>query len=339
MALWLVRAGKYGEHETRFIENSSVYCTWMGLDWDMSSLNERAEFKEKVRQTYPDDKEGSINSSVGQLWSFSHRIAVGDIIATPSKIKSVIYFGEVVSDYKYKAEDALYRHSRKVKWIKEAPRFDIEQDILYSLGSILTICSISRNNAEQRIRKLLGKPTATINPSFSTVEDSEDDKIAEVDIEDAAIQEITDRLNAKFKGHGLASVVAAILEAKGYTTLVSPPGPDNGVDILASRGALGFENPRICVQVKSEQNPIGREKLDQLIGVMKNHKAEFGMLVSWGGFRSSITKEEASHFFEVRLWTHKEIVQEFLHHYEELPEEIRETIPLKRVWVIDKREI
>jgi restriction system protein len=44
-------------------------------------------------------------------------------------------------------------------------------------------------------------------------------------------------------------------------------------------------------------------------------------------------------FFEVRLWSHKEIVQEFLRHYENLPEDIRDTIPLKRVWVIDKNII
>ena len=61
------------------------------------------------------------------------------------------------------------------------------------------------------------------------------------------------------------------------------------------------------------------------------------MLVSWGGFRNTIRKEEANHFFKVRLWTHKEIVQEFLRHYADLPEEIREAIALKQIWIIDKR--
>ena len=45
----------------------------------------------------------------------------------------------------------------------------------------------------------------------------------------------------------------------------------------------------------------------------------------------------ASHFFKVRLWTHKDIVQEFLRHYEDMPEDVKEAIPLKRIWIIDKR--
>ena len=32
MALWLVRAGKYGEHEAKFIETSRVCLTWDGLE-------------------------------------------------------------------------------------------------------------------------------------------------------------------------------------------------------------------------------------------------------------------------------------------------------------------
>jgi restriction system protein len=52
-----------------------------------------------------------------------------------------------------------------------------------------------------------------------------------------------------------------------------------------------------------------------------------------------VQREEANHFFKVRLWTHREIVNEFLRHYPDLPEDIRETIPLKRVWIIDKRDL
>ena len=337
MALWLCRAGKFGQYETKFIEDNAIYCTWDGLDWDMSKIVDRALFKDEVRRTYPEAKEGNITASTGQLWSFSRRIEVGDIIALPSKIKRIIYFGEVQSDYAYKPEDLLYQHSRNVKWLKEIPRDSIDKDILYSLGSVLTICKIERNNAEHRIRELLSKPTIT--PTTSDTIPPDDIPVEDVDIEETALQEIADALIAKYKGHGLATVVAAILEAKGYRTYVSPPGPDNGVDILASQGSLGFDPPRICVQVKSGDNPLDRTMLDQLIGAMSNHKAEFGMLVSWGGFKSSITREEANQFFKVRLWTHKEIIHEFLHHYRDLPEAVREQIPLKQIWIIDKRDI
>ncbi|HEY9060659.1 MAG TPA: restriction endonuclease [Pseudobacteroides sp.] len=83
-----------------------------------------------------------------------------------------------------------------------------------------------------------------------------------------AIDNIRDMLIRKYKGHGMAKVVDSILRAKGFITYVSPEGPDKGVDILAAQGAMGFESPRICVQVKATDAPVDRPTLDQLIGTM-----------------------------------------------------------------------
>ena len=142
----------------------------------------------------------------------------------------------------------------------------------------------------------------------------------------------------KTKGHGLAKIVDAILRAKGFTTYVSPAGPDKGVDILASAGTLGFGSPKICVQVKSTDAPVDRIVLDQLGGVMKNFGAEYGLLVSWSGFKSSVINETAKQFFEIRLWTHKEIIEEFLRYYDQMDDEIKELIPLKKIWVVNNNE-
>jgi len=87
-----------------------------------------------------------------------------------------------------------------------------------------------------------------------------------------------------------------------YKGHVSPEGPDKGVDILAAPGPLGFGTPRLCVQVKSGDAPVDRPTLDQLIGVVQNVNADQGLLVSWGGFESSVDKETATQFFRVRLW-------------------------------------
>lgn len=338
MALWLCRAGKMGEYETKFIEDKKIYCTWGNLDWDMSAVADRDAFKEKLRETYPDESANTIRNWVGQLWAFSHGIKTGDWVLVPSKIKSVVYLAVVRADYQFdtSASDP-YRHIHQVKWLKEIPRTEFDQDLLYSIGAFMTVCQIARNDAERRVHAMVegtSAPTAGQLPPTAPVDDALD--VVDIDLEDNALQEIADKIIRRYAGHGLAKVVAAILEAKGFTTHVSPPGPDNGVDILASQGLLGFDPPRICVQVKSGDAPLDRATHDQLIGAMSNHKADYGMLVSWGGFKNSIKKEEANHFFKVRLWTHKEIVQEFLTHYEDLPEDIREAIPLKRIWIIDK---
>ena len=154
------------------------------------------------------------------------------------------------------------------------------------------------------------KRTVTINKSYAqkqgkkapqiTPQESQDDEEAR-DIENEALGVITNLIIQKTKGHGLAKIVDAILRAKGFTTYVSPAGPDKGVDILASAGTLGFGSPKICVQVKSTDTPVDRIVLDQLGGVMKNFGAEYGLLVSWSGFKSSVINETAKQFFEIRL--------------------------------------
>ena len=52
---------------------------------------------------------------------------------------------------------------------------------------------------------------------------------------------------------------------------------------------------------KSTDAPVDRVVLDQLGGVMKNFSAEYGLLVSWSGFKSSVINETAKQFFEIRL--------------------------------------
>ncbi len=51
-----------------------------------------------------------------------------------------------------------------------------------------------------------------------------------------------------FAGHKLTGLIAAILEAEGFTCDVSPPGPDFSVDILAGCGPLGLNSPTLLVQ-------------------------------------------------------------------------------------------
>jgi len=154
------------------------------------------------------------------------------------------------------------------------------------------------------------------------------------DLEQVARDQIAKLIISKFKGYKMAMLVNGILKADGYTTHLSPVGPDKGIDILAAPGAMGFGNPRICVQVKSGDTPLDRPTLDQLIGAMQNVQAEQGLLVSWGGFKSSVEKEEANQFFRVRLWDQDNLIDQLLKHYDQLDDDLKADIPLKRIWTI-----
>ncbi len=333
MALWLVRAGSHGEFEKKFIEDGLVFATWEDLDVDFRTLATKEQFRQALEDTYPDAPKGRITNHLGQLWAFGHEMLVGDWVAMPLKKKAVIAFGEIKSEYKYfpGAKDPFY-HGRKVKWLSsEVPRSVFDQDLLYSFGAFMTICKIQRNDAENRVRAIAAngwKSTGTLVLDEGVV-DGEG-----VDLERLAMDQIAKLIIAKFKGHGMERLVEAILQAQGYTTFRTEKGPDKGIDILAASGPQGFGSPRICVQVKSSDTPVDHPTLQQLVGSMQSVGADFGLLVSWGGFKSSVDKVYAQHFFKVRLWDQDALIEELLRQYDKLEEDIRTELPLKRIWTL-----
>ena len=347
MSLWFVRAGKYGEHEQRFFTTNSIYLTWERLEHtNLGVAKSFEDVKSIMRSAYPEFGERQLGNNSGQVWAFAVAMKPGDLIAVPRKTTPAIAFGKITGEYHHDPNaDGLYQHSRAVHWLNlELPRSTIDQELLYSFGSLLTICEIKKNNAEERVRKILSMPVQVASPqnasdhsesSSGTPVHPEQERL---DLEQLARDQIAKQIIAKFKGHGLARLVEAILQAQGYTTFLSPEGPDGGVDILASAGPLGFGQPRICVQVKSSDSPVDTPTLNQLVGTMQNVHADQGLLVSWGGFKASVLRELPRQFFRVRLWDQKELISELFAHYERLDEDIRTELPLKRIWTMAVEE-
>lgn len=337
MSVWLVRAGGSGEYEAKFLSEGRIYVTWDGLDADLAKLSDRAQLQQLLAQTYPDTKSGAIRNWTSQIYPFAHTMEKGDWVVLPSKKKASIHFGRIESEYEFVpgGPDPFF-HRRTVEWFaQDIPRTNFDQDLLYSFGAFMTICRISRNNAEARLKKMSenGWKAAT---SYEASSDESAD-VADnggLDIERFAKDQIAKFLAAKFAGHAMARLVEAILHAKGFQTYRSPEGPDKGVDLLAAQGPLGFESPKLCVQVKTGDTPVDRPTLDQLIGAMQNFGAEYGLLVSSGGFKSSVDKELPAQFFRVRLWDQDALIEELFACYDRLDEDLRAELPLKRVWAM-----
>ena len=337
MSLWLCRAGRYGEYENRFLEDGRIYCTWENLDVSISSFNTKQDVQQYFMDRDSDLKVKTAMNWASQVWPFGHEMKKGEIVVLPSKIKSTYHFGTITGDYVYDESGIMpYCHFHTVDWYAiDIPRAAFDQDIQYSLGAYLTICRIKQVD---RLKAQLQAAQHTTPSLGAQTQSTPPDDDASRDIEQDAMADITDLIIQKAKGHGLAQIVDAILRAKGFTTYMSPPGPDKGVDILASGGEFGFGSPKICVQVKSSDTPVDRIVLDQLVGVVKNFHANYGLLVSWSGFKNSVINETATQFFDIRLWTHKEVISEFLRYYDVLDAEIKEMIPLKRIWVVNQQD-
>lgn len=337
MAIWLTRAGSSGEYERKFLDEGKVYLTWDDLNENLQALSTREDLLACLERVYPNGKPARNRNLASQIWAFAKEMQIGDWVIMPSKIKSILHIGEIVGGYTYDpTQDSPYFHHRKVNWFaKDIPRSSFDQDILYSLGAFLTVCRISRNNAEERIRAMAQNNWRSValdvNSLQSVFEQGEEES---VDLELVARDMIVHYLGRKFKGHGMARLVEAILKAKGYTTYISPEGPDKGIDILAAPEPFGFGRPRICVQVKTGDAPVDRPTLDQLLGAMQNANADQGLLVSWSGFKNTVHREIPSQFFRVRLWDQTAIIDELVSCYDKLDEDIRAEIPLKRIWTL-----
>ena len=95
-----------------------------------------------------------------QLLAFAVAMKQGDLVVLPRKLTPQIAIGRVTGPYEYRQLGDSSHHVRAVKWLQtDLPRTVFEQDLLYSLGALQTVCNISRNNAEQRVAAVAdGKP-------------------------------------------------------------------------------------------------------------------------------------------------------------------------------------
>ena len=332
MALWMLRAGRHGEYEERFLSTSRIYLTWGDtIPDDGRGFQSRADIVQTLRERWMEASEGRIRNHAGQIWAFLRTMQPEDLIVVPSKKAPELHFGVILSEARFDpAAEPDYRHYREVTWLRDVPRAAMDKDILYSLGAVMTICEISRNDAEARVRWMLQLPAAT---ATSAVSDAPNEAAApETDYEPLLRDEIAALIIRRFKGHDLERLVEAILQAQGYETFRSPKGADRGVDILAGRGQLGFGSPKICVQVKSEQGMVDHPTFSQLLGTMQAVGADQGLLVAWGGFKPTVEREVPRHFFKIRLWNQRDLLNQLFEHYDRLDESIRAEIPLRRIW-------
>jgi restriction system protein len=332
MSVWLVRAGRNGEREDLAIEKGLAVIGWEGLP-SLKSTKSKDDVFKLMRMAWPTSSDGTLHAWAAQVWKFVGKINRGDIIVLPLKTRGEIALGEVSGEYEYRNDlGDLVNHVRPVKWIrKDIPRTAFGQDLLFSLGAAMTVAHITRNDAEQRIRQVM-KGATDSGLTGATDEGPEGEE--PINVEEVARDQLLSFIQSNFKTHDLARLVDAVLQAEGYSTHLSPPGPDKGVDILAGTGALGFDPPRICVQVKSQASSVDAPTVRELQGVMQSFKADHGLLVSWGGFTSAAIRESREKYFAVRLWNSQDILNALLKNYNKLPEEFRAELPLKPIWAL-----
>lgn len=341
--LWIVRAGAHGERELAAIDQSQLFPGFLEVG-DLSKLDNRDAILGHLQEVLPNEGKNRLRNFAAQLNQFVNQIEIGDLVVLPRKVTNGVAIGIVTGGYQFDAESG-FKHSRTVDWKAESlPRDTFKQDLQHSFGAFMTVCQIKRNSALDRVQAVLdtGRDPGTLLgmqgqvpkrlPVNGTEEDETEAEDYQTDIEDIANQQIISLIKSEFAGHALADLVAEIMRVEGYTTKVSPPGADGGVDILAAGGTLGLGEDRICVQVKSGDGVANHDVVLRLIGSVSNTQAQTGLLVSIGGVNAVAQKELDNNFFKLRLWQMPDLLKALFRTYGELSDETRAKLPLKQIW-------
>lgn len=120
---WVVRP--YPHHIYRmqeFLDENMIAIGWPGIG-DLSDLISREDFKEALRD--PDSVTGELGQATGNLFRFVREIERADYVLVPDG--DDVYFGRVISDYRYVAEmdddEHGCPHQRNVNWFHEKGPF------------------------------------------------------------------------------------------------------------------------------------------------------------------------------------------------------------------------
>lgn len=140
---------------------------------------------------------------------------------------------------------------------------------------------------------------------------------------------------AEIDPYDFQQLVAGLLTALGcHVAWVSPPGPDQGLDILAYSDPLGVTGTRIKVQVKRQ--PKTKMTVDDVKAFLANlGPSDVGIFVSTGGFTSEAEKvARAQEVRRISLIDQENLVDLYVSHLGAVPEGARRLLPLTPVWFL-----
>jgi len=325
LQVWVVRAG-VNNVIAREVEKASVIAIGWTEMGDPTKLSGRDEFKARYKSTYAEDSIAKVGIGAGQVYRFVREIQKGDLVLTPIAVSREILVGKVVEDHMFDPQtiSKFYPNVRKVKWLKKVSRDDISAPFRNALGGIMTVFTVNAYLPE--VKAILGEQPAVELPEIEQPPFYEDTR----EKADEMISDLLDKIGA----YEFQDLVAGLLQAMGFRTRVSSPGPDGGVDIRAFPDAFGFESPRIRVQVKHRKGQATQQEVQQFAGAIGSsvEGGYNGLFVSTGGFTPHASREAEKHQ-NITLIDRQAFVDLLIEHYEKLDPQFKALVPLRKLYV------
>lgn len=325
---WMIRAGRGGTYIEDFETKGYAAVGWARLG-DLSQYPNAEAIREAYLREFAQAKPQAMANAVAMIVKFRDHIKQGDTIVSYDTETRQYLVGEDQGQYIYKPEEVGdYPNLRVVDWQGRVNRDALSQAAKNSLGSTLTLFSVSDDVIAEMRAALSGNPRKLEDPE-QALEDSGSFELLKDEVVGKSHELIKDKL-ASLLPEDMEEMVAAILRAMGYKAKVSPKGPDRGVDVVASPDGLGLTQPRIKAEVKHRDGAMGAPAIRGFIGTLRD--GDSGLFISTGGFSREARYEADRCTFPLTLVDMDDLANLIVAHYENFDLEGRALIPLIRVF-------
>jgi restriction system protein len=326
----MIRAGRGGIYSEDF-EKGYAAIGWLRLG-DLNQYKTNDDLRKKYIEIYGNDKPSATNNAIAMILKFRDQIKAGDHIVSYNPETRNYLFGIDKGEYLFQSDlISGYPHLRKVDWKGKVSRDKLPQKAKNSLGSTLTLFSVSSEIINAFETVLSGRQ---VMPTVITAEIEEVEASQLKDETVAQSHELIKDKIAALLPEEIEELVAAILRAMGYKAKVSPKGPDRGVDVVASPDGLGLTQPRIKAEVKHRDGSMGAPAIRSFIGALR--EGDSGLFVSTGGFTREARYEAERSTFPLTLVDLDDLADLIVGHYESFDLDGRALVPLVRIyWPVD----
>lgn len=309
---WAVRLGEGGKYVKDAQKGKFIAVGWNNLG-DLANLTNQDDLKKLYKEKYCEQREAQIAINHGQVWNFINNLKVGDIILTPYLKKILI--GKVTSNYQYKSDwsdKCSYVHRREVKWLKEIERVQLPQKLKSSMGGQLTIFNLDKH--VQAIDYLI----------TGIKEEGKKKEITGDKLVDTVKEKLFDLSPEEFE-----KFITHLFSLIGFEAATTRYIADKGVDVIGTLNPDGLADLVLRVQVKRVKGNIGAAEVRGIRGTLA--QGEHGAIVALSGFTSQAQEEsQAPNKIPIALIDGEMLVDLILKHYDELGEEYKKLIPLRR---------
>jgi predicted Mrr-cat superfamily restriction endonuclease len=315
--VYCVRAD-FGTYTDKFVKGGYIALGWVEIG-DLSGVGTRDELYPIYKKAYPKDTSNVvIGQQVGQIARFLFEIKPGDYVITPDPDTEWLHYGIVQADPPYfyaNGQDGCpFLHRRPVKWHPERiKRSQFSVPFQNTIRSSLTVFYISHT---EHFLDTIGRKDL-VPQQQKEVYDSYRAVLEQVLLLDDKEFEL---------------LVTHLLAALGFegSERTGKPG-DGGVDATGELNVANLAKVKVYVQAKRYQlsdriSPNVVKALRQSIP-----SGGQGAFITTADFRkgaSEIALEQG--FPRIGLINGRQLVDLLVEHWEDIPEDFKEKLALKR---------